>query len=335
MNLRSVGGVVTGLSVLIVFVACHGPEVNDTPSQAEPSHEVEAQVRRSPSTAPVRPTMADAEPKALAGIENVVAYGDRVLSGSVPHGEAGFRTLAALGIKTVISVDGAQPEVETARRFGLRYIHLPITYGGITAKRTLELAKAVESEAGPIYIHCHHGKHRSAGAAAAVMRRLGRLDEATVAGRMKVSGTASHYKGLLACAELTPAKPAELAAIKADFPERARTSSMVEAMVEMEERLSHLEDVRAAGWTVPADHPDLVPAAVAGRLTDIGREMLDLPKVKAAEPDFRARLETQNRLGAELEELILKDAPAAKKTALLKRIKSDCKSCHRVHRNGW
>ena len=43
---------------------------------------------------------------------------------------------------------------------------------------------------------------------------------------------------------------------------------MTAAMVEVDHAWAHLEAIKAAGWKVPHDHPDLVPAAEAGQLTD-------------------------------------------------------------------
>ena len=91
----------------------------------------------------------------------------QVISGGQPEGEAGFAELKGLGIKTIISVDGAKPDLELAKKFGLRYVHLPHGYDGIPEERVEELAKAVRDLPGPIYIHCHHGKHRSPAAASA------------------------------------------------------------------------------------------------------------------------------------------------------------------------
>src|SRR5687768_16523197 len=52
----------------------------------------------------------------------------KVISGAQPEGEASFRALGELGVKTIISVDGAQPDVAGAKQFGMRYVHLPIGY---------------------------------------------------------------------------------------------------------------------------------------------------------------------------------------------------------------
>src|SRR4051812_38582828 len=78
------------------------------------------------------PSRAATQPANYQGLHNVVTYADGLYCGSVPEGKAGFATLAAIGIKTIISVDGATPEVELASKFGLRYVHLPVGYDGIS-----------------------------------------------------------------------------------------------------------------------------------------------------------------------------------------------------------
>jgi len=99
-------------------------------------------------------------------LPNAVHVHAKVISGGQPDGEAAFQELHRLGVKTVISVDGAAPDLELAKKYGLRYVHLPHGYDGIPEPRVQELAKAVRDLEGPIYIHCHHGKHRSPAAAA-------------------------------------------------------------------------------------------------------------------------------------------------------------------------
>src|SRR5262245_60445548 len=79
----------------------------------------------------------------LAGLHNVYRVTDKLYSGSSPEGDEGFRSLQRLGVKTVLSVDGARPDVERSRRFGLRYAHLPVGYDGITHDQALRLARAV------------------------------------------------------------------------------------------------------------------------------------------------------------------------------------------------
>ena len=116
----------------------------------------------APASTSEQASVTDAFPHKLttAHLPNAVQIHQKVISGGQPEGEAGFAELARLGIKTVISVDGARPDVATAQSFGLRYVHLPHGYDGIPSERALELAKAVREFDGPIYIHCHHGKQR-------------------------------------------------------------------------------------------------------------------------------------------------------------------------------
>ena len=57
------------------------------------------------------------------GIENFYRLSDSIYSGSSPENEPAFVELQKHGIKTIISVDGAKPEVEMAKNFGLRYVH--------------------------------------------------------------------------------------------------------------------------------------------------------------------------------------------------------------------
>src|SRR4051812_6205480 len=89
--------------------------------------------------APVRPVpVGNREAVERPGIHNLFRLSPKLYTGSVPEGEAGFRSLRALGVRTLISVDGARPDVATARRFGLLYVHLPIGYDGCPTPRALE-----------------------------------------------------------------------------------------------------------------------------------------------------------------------------------------------------
>src|SRR5215203_3182916 len=75
----------------------------------------------APGGTPEPPRKLDAP-----GIENLYRLTEGLYSGGQPEGEAGFAALKRLGVRTIISVDGARPDVETARRFGMRYVHLPV-----------------------------------------------------------------------------------------------------------------------------------------------------------------------------------------------------------------
>lgn len=276
----------------------------------------------------------------MPGLHNVVAYGPGMLSGSVPEGEVGFGTLESMGVRTVISVDGARPDVETAQRAGITYIHLPIGYNGMDRQRTMEIARAIQvarerDPDAPIYLHCHHGKHRSAGAlgAATVTLGIATPDEATA--RMKVSQTAPHYTGLYHCvASATPASPRELRAIKAKFPSVWKTSGLVKSMVEIDERYEHLKLIEAARWKTPPDHPDLVPAAEAGRLADLYRDLKDDKRVRLKPRQFQDWIETSRAQAQSLEDGLIDDAITPEELGRrFKAITTSCKECHAKYRD--
>jgi protein tyrosine phosphatase (PTP) superfamily phosphohydrolase (DUF442 family) len=119
-------------------------------------------------TPPGESSSQEGKPIPLGGLHNVYRITNHLYSGSSPEGEEGFRSLQKFGIKTIISVDGARPDVAMAHTYHLRYVHLPFGYDGIPRQRILELAKAVRDLPGPVYIHCHHGKHRGPAAASAI-----------------------------------------------------------------------------------------------------------------------------------------------------------------------
>ena len=71
-------------------------------------------------------------------LKSVYRLNDQVLSGGQPAGEDGFAALARLGVKTILSVDGARPDAVRARRHGMRTVHLPIGYDTVTRKQALD-----------------------------------------------------------------------------------------------------------------------------------------------------------------------------------------------------
>jgi len=300
----------------------------------------------APRAAVPLPAVADPAPRDYPGIHNAVAYHDGFVSGGVPEGEAGFDTLRAMGVRTVISVDGAEPDAALARARGMRYVHLPIGYDGFDQARKLELARAVRGLPRPIYIHCHHGKHRSAGASAAIAVSLGWLTPDQAAARMAVSGTAKGYTGLWQCtAESAPIAAALLDAAPADFPERTMPSSLVAAMVEIDEVHDRLKLAQRAGWRAPADHPDLAPLADAGRLADLYRLLDDDSQLKDVPESERAVvrewLVREGLAAARLEQVIEsmsvtepdRAALAKRADAALALLGASCKACHQQHRD--
>lgn len=272
-------------------------------------------------------------PKVLVGIHNVHRVDDRLFSGSSPEGDEGFESLASLGIKTIISVDGARPDVDRARKHGMRYVHLPVGYDGIPRERVLQLARVVRDMPGPVYLHCHHGKHR--GPAAALSVRMCLDDRCTAEeaiAQMKHLGTDPRYEGLYAGPRslVRPSKQ-ELDAIPADFPELAKVSPTAQLMVEVDVCFDHIKAIRAAGWKTPANQPDLAPAHEALLLVEHYRELARLPDASQFSAEFRRLLAQAERNAESFEKSLRADKMTAEAAYL--KVAQDCQHCHQSQRD--
>ncbi|RJP35754.1 MAG: hypothetical protein C4547_09060 [Phycisphaerales bacterium] len=283
------------------------------------------------------PSVADLSPRSYQGIHNVVAYRDGFISGSAPEGDEGFQTLSAMGVRTIISVDGAEPEVARAAAHGIRYIHLPIGYDGFDEERKLQLIRAVRDAVkdSPVYIHCHHGKHRSAGAAATVAVSLGWLDPQAGVRRMHVSGTAPQYSGLYACAaSAVVLASSTVDAVPAGFPSVWKPSGFVKGMVEIDGIYEHLMAIERTGWVAPADHPDLVPVAEAGRLADLFRLAGQTEYASRRPAEFGTMLEEAQAAAEALEDLLATGAAdTAKLSTRFQLVAASCRDCHAKYRD--
>jgi hypothetical protein len=185
-----------------------------------------------PSVAPPTPV---APARELAGLHNVHRLTARVFSGATPEGDAGFASLRRLGVRTVLSVDGATPEVEHAAAFGLRYVHSPVGYDGIPPAEVARIARALRDLPGPVYVHCHHGQHRGPAAAVAALRCLGELTADEGVAALQLAGTDPKYSGLIALPHTTqPLSPAALDRVPAKFPARAATADLTQLMVKID-----------------------------------------------------------------------------------------------------
>ena len=282
------------------------------------------------------PTTATNAPIDAPGLLNVVAYAPAVWSGSAPVGDAGFATLKAWGVQTVISVDGATPDLTRANANGIRYVHLPIGYDGFDDARKLQLVRAARDLPKPIYIHCHHGKHRSAGAAGTIAVSLGWLTTEAALARMKISGTAPNYTGLYACtASASLLSAAAIDQASPEFPAVTRPNGLVEAMLAIDDTNDRLVAIERAGWKVPADHADLVPVAEAAALADHLRLLAASPEIAARPQSFRDLLAKSQGLAQRLEDQLttVPSGDPARLSADMQALQATCKDCHANARN--
>jgi hypothetical protein len=279
-------------------------------------------------------------PLKAEGIDNFFKLSDRYYSGAAPEGDAGFLALQKLGIKTVITVDGSKPNVDLAHKYGLRYVHLPHGYNGIRKEVQLELIKAAETLPGPIFIHCHHGKHRGPVAAAVICMAEENWDSAKALEWLKTAGTATNYVGLFKTVrEFEDPSPAELARVSTTFPELAQTAHYVDAMVAVDEQWDHLKEVRKAGYAAPKDHPDIDPANEAVILWERFREAQRLSDAQKHGEVFLGKLKEAENEARDLEQLfraLKKEDNASIRVELDKAmdgIAQSCANCHKSYRD--
>jgi len=263
------------------------------------------------------------------GLHNVHRLNARVLSGSSPEGDRGFAELRARGVRTILSVDGAAPDVQAAAEHGLQYVHLPIGYDGIAPDRLKELAKTLRDLPGPIYVHCHHGKHRGPAAAVAATMCLDRTftPEQAIAW-MKNAGTDPHYRGLYAVPHtLLRPSSAELDALPIPNSGRADVPDLAKRMVLLDETWDRLKALRANRWNRLPDKPDLDAAHEALQLLEHYREATRLPRTT------RLPWAEAEREATMLETALRGRTSAAEVEPAFQAAAKRCTSCHSANRD--
>lgn len=270
-------------------------------------------------------------------LPNLLSIDDRVFSGGQPEGDAAFEELSKRGIRTLISVDAARPNVEAASKHGLRYVHLPHGYDGISAERAKDLAKALQSLQGPVYIHCHHGKHRSPAATAVACKGLGWLQPADAMRLLKLAGTDARYKGLYRSVDAArQLSEGELKGIATDFPSIAQLAPMAELMVEIEHLYGDLLALQEQRWVI-TDRQELY-SQQAVLLVEQFRELTRIDDPRSRTANFikmsRATEQAANLLERELTSLERNHVTSIiRLDRAMAEIGENCKACHQLVRN--
>jgi protein tyrosine phosphatase (PTP) superfamily phosphohydrolase (DUF442 family) len=251
-----------------------------------------------------------------------------------------FSELRKLGIRTVISVDGATPDVEAARRMGLRYVHLPVGYDGVPREQAIRIIKAAQTLPGPVYVHCHHGKHRGPAAVAVCGLATEGWTEGQALSWLERAGTSTDYRGLYAAAKgFVPPTPEELERAGTAFPERAKVPAFVETMVQVDERWDLLKAAQKNGFKAPANHPDIDPPHEARQLAEQFREASRLAEVRAKGEDFLQKMEAAERQATSFQEALREygkaPLPYSRKglEAAFVAVGKSCSGCHGRYRD--
>lgn len=258
------------------------------------------------------------------GLQNVFQIDDKIYSGSSPEGKSSFEVLKKMGIKTIVSVDGVKPKLKQAKDAGIKYVHIPIGYDGISQEAGLAFARVSKELQGPIYIHCHHGRHRGPAAAAIVGLCRGSFGKKQAFVFLDQAGTSKAYAGLWKDIERfqVPSPNRRLPKLV----ETAKVDPMVTAMVNINHQFEHLEKMRANEFLEEKEKLQIILL--------LQEEFHETARKYASDYDetfknWLSESEAQvKKLGAEI-----KKADQDQIVSRLKLLKSHCLRCHQKYRN--
>lgn len=269
-------------------------------------------------------------PANYPGLPRVYNVSERIFTGYEPLGAKGFESLKALGIKTIVSVDGATPDVELAKSMGMRYVHIPFGYDGVPADCQKSICKVMKELDGPFYFHCHHGQHRGPAAAAIALQFDSGCNGTAALKVLENCGTGKDYKGLWASVlEFQSPKTDE---VSPPLVEIAKVDNMAQSMAKMDRTWDNLVQLQKANWTPPSDHPDLSPEHEALILGESLRTAARLNVVKDRQEDFWLRMKEAESNTFHLRDAI-KAGDVAETATRFEAVKNNCASCHTLYRN--
>ncbi len=264
-------------------------------------------------------------------LPRLIKLSDEIYSGAEPKIEQAFADLAKLGVKTIVGVDSAKPKLDWAAKYGMEYVHVPIGYDGVTEEQALAFAYVMEKKPGPVYFHCHHGRHR--GPAAAAIAYMATEDCGAEGGVavLTTAKTSPNYPGLWRDIRAFE-EPKDYSA-DVDLPEVSGVSDFNSVMASMDRAWDEVKLVKKAGWTVSAEHPDLEPNHIALILAQSFDDLHKAtPKHFANEEIFAQQMKVSMDASADLRSALARKDRAAADEAYTKIGKS-CKKCHFEYRD--
>ena len=255
----------------------------------------------------------------------------RIFTGGEPKSQTAFERLRQLGVRTVVSVDGARPNIEAARALGIRTIHIPIGYDAIERDAALALTRVVRENEGLIYIHCHHGRHRGPAAAAIACIADGQATPDEALEILETAQTSQDYIGLWR--DVAAFTPPSMEEPLPELFEVAAVSSLAERMAAIDRDFDRLKLCRQNQWQTPESHPDLIPEHIALLIKEGLRE-----STRASEDQPDSPLATwleQAKVEAQALEAALRESttPARVVEARFQTVQASCSACHKRFRN--
>ncbi|HEY1065318.1 MAG TPA: hypothetical protein VGE52_04385, partial [Pirellulales bacterium] len=314
---------------LALIAGCGGPSRPPGKAQEAASGSVGSTADSSPP--PIAPTPGGATEAtgegrpAVSAIEGFRRAAPGVFSGGEPKTRGAFAELQKLGVKTIVSVDGAKPNVELAREHQMQYVHIPIGYDGVPQEAQRALVEVMKSRPQPVFIHCHHGKHRGPAAVAVACRAAGLLDAAQAKALMEEAGTSPSYKGLWRDVEGFQPPAADATAV--ELVEVSEVSPIAGAMAMIDRAFDRLKLAQQAGWKPGAGSKFDPPADALVVAEGFDESLRDPP---ADRPVNLTRGLTEARQLVEKLQLAIIDDDAAERERVFQAIDASCKSCHKT-----
>lgn len=251
----------------------------------------------------------------------------RIYSGAQPDA-AYFPALYARGIRTILSVDGARPDVDAAREAGLVYVHIPIGYDGITNEEAAVLSRVLRERSGDIFIHCHHGIHRGPAMAALGMRLVAPPSSpAEALDFLERAGTSKEYAGLWQ--DVEACNPEAIALLQPQLHEVFPTSNIVEAMVSIDHHFHHLDQLIKNQLKPLAEAPDLV-AALEARI--LAQQLEAAPMHEDNDAEYDTFMNGCTSRAKELE-VVIESRDVRRCAEVFEALRQDCRQCHVKFRN--
>lgn len=97
----------------------------------------------------------------LEGVENLYKVSDALYRGAEPT-EEGYKNLAKLGIKTIVSLQLPSPKKELIENLGMTSKHIPINPLNMKDEYAEDFLSIVSNPKNhPVYVHCLYGSDRT------------------------------------------------------------------------------------------------------------------------------------------------------------------------------
>ena len=111
-------------------------------------------------------TISGARGVSAPGVDNFHQVNDHLYRGAQPT-EHGFRSLAQLGVRTVVDLripeERSNEEQKLVKSLGMHYVHIPVKGRRFPTDGEVQKTLAIlnDASAWPVFVHCREGKDRT------------------------------------------------------------------------------------------------------------------------------------------------------------------------------